>query len=206
VSFSATGGQVLAIVGRNGVGKTTLLRALAGLQEYSGTIAVDGQRPDLGMVYQNPDLQLFNPTGRAEVLYRLEDPDLECYGWLMSALGLTAYEQTPPLLLSEGEKKRLALATILMRQPRHGILLDEPSLGQDARHKDILARVSHTLADAGRLVILATQDLGLAAEADRMLILGQDGLAADAPAQEVLRDKRPWKEVGLRIPEWVVSA
>jgi energy-coupling factor transport system ATP-binding protein len=205
VSFSATGGQVLAIVGRNGVGKTTLLRALAGLQEYSGAIAADGQRPDLGMVYQNPDLQLFNPTVRAEVLYRLEDPDLERYAWLMSALGLTAYEQTPPLLLSEGEKKRLALATILMRQPRHGILLDEPALGQDARHKDILARVSHALADAGRLVILATQDLGLAARADRLLILGQDGLVADGPAQQVLRDMRPWSEVGLRIPEWVVS-
>jgi energy-coupling factor transport system ATP-binding protein len=206
IAFSAEGGQVLAIAGRNGVGKTTLLRALAGLQKHSGEITVDGQRPDLGMVFQNPDLQLFNATVRDEVLYRLSDPDLDRYAWLMAMLGLSRYDETPPLLLSEGEKKRLALALTLMRGPHHGVLLDEPALGQDAVHKEILMRLAHALADAGQLVILTTHDLALAAEADRLLILGQDGFVADGPPGEILRDEAAWAQVGLLVPDWVVSA
>ncbi len=205
LSFSAESGQVLAIVGRNGVGKTTLLRALAGLQTYQGAILVDGngQRPDLGMVFQNPNLQLFNATVRDEVLYRLENPDLARYDWIMAMLGLTRYETTPPLLLSEGEKKRLALAMTLMCGPRHGVLLDEPALGQDAAHKSTLMRLTHALADAGQLVILTTHDLALAAEADQLLILGHDGFVASGPPAEVLRDPAPWDEVGLHVPDWV---
>jgi len=205
VTLSAESGQVLAIVGRNGVGKTTLLRALAGLQQYRGEITVGGQRPDFGIVYQNPSLQLFNATVREEVLYRIDDPDLDRYAWLMAALGLSRYEETPPLLLSEGEKKRLALAMTLMRGPRHGILLDEPALGQDAAHKAILMRLASALADEGQLVILTTHDLALASQADRMLILGENGFVADGPPAEVLSDDDPWAQVSLRVPSWVVS-
>jgi energy-coupling factor transport system ATP-binding protein len=205
LSLRAEGGQVMAIVGRNGVGKTTLLRALAGLQRYGGEITVNGQRPELGMVFQNPDLQLFNATVRDEVLHRLDDPDMDRYAWLMAMLGLSRYVETPPLLLSEGEKKRLALALTLMRGPRHGVLLDEPALGQDAVHKKILMRLAHALADAGQLVILTTHDLALAAQADRLLILGQDGFVASGPPGELLRDETPWTQVGLHVPHWVVS-
>jgi energy-coupling factor transport system ATP-binding protein len=205
LSFSAKSGQVLAIVGRNGVGKTTLLRALAGLQRYRGEITVGGQPPDLGMVFQNTDLQLFNPTVREEVLYRLDDPDLERYASLMAMLGLSRYEEAPPLLLSEGEKKRLALAMTVMRGPRHGVLLDEPALGQDAAHKQNLIQLARSLATAGQLVILTTHDLALASRADRLLILGQDGFVADGPPDAILRDEAPWKRVGLRVPAWVVN-
>jgi energy-coupling factor transport system ATP-binding protein len=205
LSLSAESGQVLAIVGRNGVGKTTLLRALAGLQEYRGEITVSGQRPEMGMVFQNPDLQLFNATVRDEVLYRLQDPDLDRYAWLMAMLGLSRYDETPPLLLSEGEKKRLALAMTLMGRPRHGVLLDEPALGQDAVHKEILMRLAHALASAGQLVIITTHDLALAAQADRLLILGPDGFVADGPPEEVLLDEAPWLLVGLGVPDWMIG-
>lgn len=204
LSFSAKGGQVLAIVGRNGVGKTTLLRTLAGLQKYTGTVVVNGDSPDLGMVFQNPDLQLFNATVRDEILYRLPDPDMDRYAWLLDVLGLGRYEEAPPLLLSEGEKKRVALATVLMRGPRHGVLLDEPALGQDAAHKERLVALARALAGAGQLVILTTHDLTLAAQADRLLLLGQDGFVADGPPAEILRDEVPWARIGLRVPEWVV--
>lgn len=203
LSFSAAGGRVVAVVGRNGVGKTTLLRALAGLQAHTGTTTVDDKPPDLGLVFQNPDLQIFNPTVREEILYRVPEPDMALYAWALQVLGLERYEDTPPLLLSEGEKKRVALATVLVRQPHHGILLDEPSLGQDEAHKAMLIHLCRALADAGKLIILTTHDLTLAAQADRLLLLGPEGFVADGPPAHVLRDRAAWERLGLRVPAWL---
>jgi energy-coupling factor transporter ATP-binding protein EcfA2 len=205
VSLQAVGGEVVAIVGRNGAGKTTLLRALAGLQPFDGQIEIDGGRPDLGMVFQNPDLQLFNATVRDEVIFGLTDPDWHLYHAVMQTLDLERYEETPPLLLSEGEKKRLALATVLMRRPRHGVLLDEPSLGQDAAHKDKLMAVAHALAASGRLVLLTTHDLTLAAAADRVLLLTSHGVVAGGPPGELMRQPAGWEQIGLRVPSWIMA-
>ena len=203
LSFLAHGGEIIAVVGRNGVGKTTLLRTLAGLQPYQGTIGVNGERPDLGMVFQNADLQLFNASVREEVLHRVTEPDMILYQQLLDALGLTRYELVPPLLLSEGEKKRVALATVLMRRPRHGLLLDEPALGQDSAHKSMLMHIARGLAAGGQLVIITTHDLTLASQADRMLLLGEEGIVADGPPPRVLRDPTPWKRIGLALPSWL---
>jgi energy-coupling factor transport system ATP-binding protein len=190
------GGQVVAIVGRNGVGKTTLVRALAGLQARTGSVSVNGERPDFGLVFQNANLQLFNASVREEILYRVPDADPGLYAWLLAALGLARYEHTPPLLLSEGEKKRVALATVLMRRPRHGVLLDEPALGQDAAHKAMLVRVAHALAAAGQIVILTTHDAGLAAQADRILLLGPDGWLADGRPADLQHDPAVLETLG----------
>jgi energy-coupling factor transport system ATP-binding protein len=203
LSFSASSGQVVAIVGRNGVGKTTLLRALAGLQKHDGHVTMAGERPDLGLVFQIADLQLFNASVRQEILYRLPQLDETLYDWLILALGLAPYEEVPPLLLSEGEKKRVALATVLMRRPVHGLLLDEPSLGQDAAHKEMLIRLARALADAGQLVILTTHDLPLALQADRLLLLGPGGFVADGPPACVLGDRPAWDRLGLVVPDWL---
>ncbi len=203
LSFEARGGEIIAVVGRNGVGKTTLLRTLAGLQPHHGAISVDGEHPDVGMVFQNPDLQLFNASVREEVLYRVPEPDMSLYGQLFDALALARYEQVPPLLLSEGEKKRVALATVLMRQPRHGVLLDEPALGQDKAHKSMLMHIVRALAGAGQLVIITSHDLTLAGQADRLLLLGEEGIVADGPPAQVLGDHTPWASIGLSVPSWL---
>ena len=203
LTFAAPGGQLLAIVGRNGIGKTTLLRALAGLQRHEGAVGVDGARPDLGLVFQNADLQLFNASVREEILYRVAEPDLALYAWLLNVLGLARYEDVPPLLLSEGEKKRVALATVVMRRPRHGLLLDEPAVGQDGAHKAMLIRLARALAAAGKLVIVTTHDLALAVQADRLLLLGADGLVADGPPAQVVRDRAAWERLGLPVPDWL---
>jgi energy-coupling factor transporter ATP-binding protein EcfA2 len=207
LNLSLDSGQIVAAVGRNGVGKTTLLRSISGLQKHNGSVRVnsaqENPRPDFGMVFQNPDLQLFNASVRDEWLYRLPNPDMDYYRWLISALGLEPYENTPPLLLSEGEKKRVALGLVLMRRPAHGLLLDEPSLGQDNVHKTILIHLLRTLADAGYLIILTTHDLTLAAHADRLILLGQGGeVTADGKTATVLQDQSAWQRTNITLPEW----
>ncbi len=203
LNLEIAGGQIVAIVGRNGVGKTTLLRALVGLQKHGGAVEVAGGRAELALVFQNPDLQLFNPTVREEILYKLGEVDDACYRWLLDALGLRLYEDTPPLLLSEGEKKRVALAVALMRMPRHGILLDEPSLGQDVAHKAQLITLARSLAETGRLVLMTTHDLSLAVQADRLLLMSEGGFVTDGPPLAVLADRTAWDRIGLRVPDWV---
>jgi energy-coupling factor transport system ATP-binding protein len=207
LDLSLASGQVVAVVGCNGVGKTTLLRALSGLQKYDGitnVVTPEGdQRPNFGMVFQNPDLQLFNASVRDEILYRLPSPDLAYYQRLLAALGLEPYENTPPLLLSEGEKKRLVLGLVLMRCPAHGLLLDEPSLGQDSAHKTILMRMLRALADAGQLVIMTTHDLTLASQADRLVLLASGGeIMAEGRTEAVLQDRAAWSRTGITLPEW----
>jgi energy-coupling factor transporter ATP-binding protein EcfA2 len=199
--FSLRGGEVTALVGRNGVGKTTLLRALVGLQEYQGTIRHygNGKSLSLGIVFQNPDAQLFNPSVRDEILFRLPNPDMKLYSWLIKYLGLAPYEHTPPLLLSEGEKKRLALATVLMRDPALGIMLDEPALGQDQAHKTRLIRLLRAVAASGRIVIMTTHDLSLAAQADRLLMLGEDGLLTDADPESIAHFTATSEEIGSHL-------
>ncbi|MBN2554883.1 MAG: ABC transporter ATP-binding protein [Anaerolineales bacterium] len=194
------GGEIVAIVGRNGAGKTTLLRALAGLQKHDGALRLqgDGEPLQLGLVFQNPDLQLFNASVREEILFHIEQPDPDYYRWLLDVLALTRYDQAQPLLLSEGEKKRLGLGTVLMRRPRHGILLDEPSLGQDEAHKKTLMHLLQYVATLGRLVVVTTHDLELARQADRVILLGGEGIAGDGPAAEIFARQDLWESIGLK--------
>lgn len=203
VNLRTAGGEVIAVVARNGAGKTTLLRALAGLQKARGRINVNGERPQFGLVLQNANLQLFNGSVRQEILTGLVEPDLDHYQELLRVLGLARYEETPPLLLSEGEKKRVALATVLMRRPRHGVLLDEPALGQDAAHKVALLQLARGLVRSGQIVILTTHDLALASQADRLLLLAPDGIVADGPPAQVLEDASAWRRIGLLVPAWL---
>jgi energy-coupling factor transport system ATP-binding protein len=209
LSLECASGQVIALVGRNGSGKTTLLRALAGLQNYQGTIRCsDGDNgndsfPHFNMVFQNPDTQLFNPTVREEILYKLPNYNQDLYTWLIEALDLKRYEDTQPLLLSEGEKRRVALATAIMHPYKHGVLLDEPSLGQDRVHKDFLIRLLREMAKAGWFVLFTTHDLELASQADRMLLLTEQGVICDGPTKEVLNNQHAWCEAGLFLPPWI---
>jgi energy-coupling factor transport system ATP-binding protein len=156
------GGTAVAVHGPNGSGKTTLLRALCGLQAHRGRITrrVDGRevRGALGLAFQNADHQIFNESVRAELRYACGDVDEERYRSVLELLGLAACEQRPPLLLSEGEKKRLALGLLLMRPGLHGLCLDEPTLGQDEAHRERLGRTLRRLVAAGHLCIVATHD------------------------------------------------
>lgn len=203
LNLSISCGEVTAIVGRNGSGKTTLLRAIAGLQEFSGAIKVDGESAELGIVFQNAEFQLFNSSVKNEILYGVKRPDPALYEWIINALGLREYEHTPPLILSEGEKKRVSLGAILMTTPKHGLLLDEPSLGQDASHRKILVSIARSIAAGGKIVVMTTHDLHLASEADRLILLGHDGIAADGPPGVVFLNDIAWRKAGMFVPAWI---
>ncbi len=176
IALELHGGEVVALVGANGSGKTTLLRALAGLQAHGGRVTLGGAAahayPHVGICFDNPDRQLFNPTVRDEILYGLADYDADFYRSVVQLLGLSAYESTPPLLLSEGEKKRLGVAVALLRPGLCGLCLDEPTLGADATQRRILGKIIRRLAEAGYLCVLATHDLEWAAQwSDRIFAL-----------------------------------
>jgi energy-coupling factor transporter ATP-binding protein EcfA2 len=186
VNLALADGQVLAVVGDNGAGKTMLLRALAGLEPHRGRITghVRGGStpPRLGLCFQNPDCQLFNPSVRTEILCGTAAGDAGRYDAVVRLLGLAAYEDTPPLLLSEGEKKRLGLAIMLMRPEICGVCLDEPTLGQDAYGCRLLGRILRHLAAAGYLCVVATHDLDWAAEwSDAVVVLAGGRVRASGP-------------------------
>lgn len=205
IALDLSGGEVVALAGCNGSGKTTLLRSLVGLQKHGGSVsATDGRRVDLGLVYQNPDLQLFNPTVREEILYRIDAFEDGLYRWLITGLGLEHYEGVSPLLLSEGEKKRLCLAMVLMHRPGHGVLLDEPTLGQDDRHRRLLGSTARSLAGTGRLVMVATHDLSWVLNyATRLMVIHEGHILADGEPIALLRDHDLLEAAGLRVPRWV---
>ena len=187
IDLTLDGGHVVAVMGANGAGKTTLLRALVGLQPYSGRITgvVGGTPavPSLGLCFQNPDCQLFNPSVRAEILFGAAPTAAQRYDTIVRLLGLARYEDTPPLLLSEGEKKRLGLAILLMRPGLCGVCLDEPTLGQDSHGRRLLGRILRQLAAAGYLCLVATHDLEWVMEwADRVVTLADGRIAASLEA------------------------
>jgi energy-coupling factor transporter ATP-binding protein EcfA2 len=186
IELSLAGGQVLALLGANGAGKTTLLRALAGLQPHSGTIcdASGSSGPGLGLCFQNPDQQIFNPTVRQEIRFGNRGVDEDLYRNAVELFGLAPYEHTPPLLLSEGEKKRLALAILLTRPGLRGLCVDEPTLGQDEPHRRMIGRVVRYLASVGYLCVVATHDVEWAAEwCDAFVLLHGGRIAAHRNAR-----------------------
>ena len=205
VSFEIAPGTLVAVVGPNGAGKTTLLRALAGLVPYGGRLAMDGRAVQawaprerarhLAFVRQAPGggeaftVRETVALGRAPhlawaaALTAAADAAVEA---ALDALGLAALADRPLGALSGGERQRVALAQAVA-QDTPALLLDEPTAHLDVRHAlDLLVR-ARALADAGRTVVAAVHDLGLAARfADRLLVIADGTLAADGPPGAVL--------------------
>ena len=213
VSFSVYAGERVALLGANGSGKSTLLKMLDGLIfPGSGSIRAFGEeiseaalrddgfskefRRRVGFVFQNSDAQLFSPSvweeiafgplhlglGEAEVKKRTEDA--------IHILGLGHLRDRPPYHLSGGEKKKVALASVLAIDP-DVLLFDEPTAGLDPKTETFLSRLILQLAAAGKTIITATQDLGLVENiAERIIILGEDHhLAGEGEPQQILGDR-----------------
>lgn len=209
--------EVVAVLGANGSGKTTLFRTAMGLvPPQAGRVLVDGApaagRPvsDLarvfGYVFQSPSQMLFARTVREELLFgprtlglRMDDPEAEVADALRRSR-LEAEEGIllrPPLTLSFGQQKRLALAVALMLQPRT-LILDEPSAGQDHRTAEAFLGEVATLGGVESLY-LVTHDVDLAlTHADRIILLREGGIVADGPPSAVAADAERWAACNLR--------
>ena len=207
--------QVVAVLGPNGSGKTTMFRSAMRLIDPSaGSVTVEG-RPaadrtvaDLarifGYVFQSPSQMLFARTVREELLFgprnlglAMEDPDQTALASLRRAsLDEVGILDRPPLTLSFGQQKRLALAIGLALRPRT-LILDEPSAGQDHRSA---AHFMEAVAGIPELESLyfVTHDVDLAlAHADRILVLRDGEVVADGPPEEVILDEERWLSCNL---------
>ena len=172
-------GERVALMGRNGVGKSTLMRAIAGLIEpRHGRIEVPGgcalltQDPGDFLVRERVGDELPGEAGRAA----------------LAAVGLEGKLEADPRDLSGGERQRLALAIVLAGRTEPGlVMLDEPTRGMDRARKGELRETIERLAAAGSAVIVATHDIEFAAEfAGRVALLGRGEVVADGDAAEVL--------------------
>ncbi|WP_264030416.1 ABC transporter ATP-binding protein [Cellulosimicrobium sp. SH8] len=203
VDLDVRAGELLAVVGPNGGGKSTLLRGLAGLERTTGDVATATGEPAT-MVFQDPEHQLVARTVREEVawsarLARLADVDARV-DRALAAYGLEHLADANPYRLSGGEQRRLSLATATVLDPPV-LLADEPTFGLDRAQTAAAARVLRERADAGGAVVVVSHDLSLvAAVADRVAVVVDGALATVAEPSTVLADDALCALAGLRRP------
>lgn len=216
LSICVEKGERVALLGPNGAGKSTLLLHLNGINiPQRGNVRIMGREVDsksekwvrtkVGLVFQDPDDQVFSSTvwddvafgpknmglGRDETASRVRDA--------LEAVGMTGFEQKPPYHLSYGQKKRVAIAGVLAMGPEI-IVLDEPMAFLDPKGKDTLLDILNSMHGHGRTIIIATHDVDFAVEwADRIIIL-KDGTVLAQGGPELLRNQRLVEEARLRLP------
>jgi energy-coupling factor transporter ATP-binding protein EcfA2 len=209
ISLRVHAGESVCIAGPNGAGKSTLLLCLAGLLKGEGKIrvGVDGRlnRVDprgFGLVFQDPDDQLFCPTVGEDIAFGPRNerrPETEVQKIVhesLEAVGLAGYENRSGHHLSGGEKKRVAIASVLACRPEV-IALDEPWADLDARASHAVTGI---LQGLGRTKIVVTQDLyRAAAVCERLVIMDQGTIAADGPMVKLLRDEVLLREHGVEF-------
>ncbi len=211
-------GEFIAIMGENGGGKTTLIKHLNGLLKPShGKVLIDGTdtkkssvaslSKKIGLVFQNPEHQLFCETAKDEVLFSLKN-----FGFneniaekrtkkILEILNLTRYSDISPFMLSGGERKRLALASVLAWDPKY-IILDEPTIGQDHEQKSKLGNFIKQLNSQGKTVIIVTHDVEFVAETKpKIVLLSRGKIIATGSCTDILTDKKILDEASLMMPQ-----
>lgn len=218
VNLEIKDGEFVAIMGENGAGKTTLVKMFNGLlKPTKGTVEIDGVETkeksvaqlsrNVGLIFQNPDNQLFAETVTQELAFSLrnfgfaEDVIQKRVTSFLHLLDLESYASSSPFVLSGGERKRVALAAILVWDPKH-VIMDEPTIGQDYLQKERLRNFVTQLVSQGKSVVIVTHDVEFVAECKpRVVVLSHGTIIGDGPAPRVLTDQRLVEESSLRMPQ-----
>jgi energy-coupling factor transporter ATP-binding protein EcfA2 len=202
ICFEVRRGESLAIVGRNGAGKTTLIKHLNGLRRPGGgRVKLMGRdvfrmgSPEraarVGICFQNPNDQFFKNRVREELLVgaRARGPGGRAgMDEISSLFDLENLLERSPYKLSEGQKKRVALASIAAMRPEI-LVIDEPTVGQDGRFLETISRLVRSLQDQGRTMIIVTHDLEFAhAATDRWIILHEGRVVGDGSPEKLCHD------------------
>ena len=224
LSVSIQKGERVAVLGRNGAGKSTFFLLCNGILEpdhgtvYCGGKAVNRKKKDLlelhrrvGIVFQEAENQILAVTVEGEVSFgpmNLGLPMDEVQRRTevsMKAMGLETYGDRPPQYLSGGEKKRVTIADILAMEP-DVILLDEPTASLDPENAARLEQILDELTRAGIALAVSTHDVDFAARfANRGLVFAGGKLVADAPMKFIFSQEELLREAGLRKP-WLWQA
>ncbi len=207
-------GERVAVLGPNGAGKTTLMLHLNALLTGTGELEVAGLRVGhddvrdlrarVGLIFQDPDDQLFMPTVREDVAFGplnlgLSKPEVEDRVRLaLDEVRMGEHGQRAPHQLSLGQRRRVAIATVLAMDPSL-LVLDEPSANLDPRTRRELIE---TLDEIERTLLIVTHDLPLAARlCERAVLLSAGRIVADRPTHELLRDEQLLAAHDLELPE-----
>ncbi len=214
VDLSIGAGERVALLGPNGAGKTTFVLHLIGiLQGSAGVVAVDGLvlddrsvrdvRARVGFVFQDPDDQLFMPTVRQDVAFgpaNFGASGEELEGRVNEALamvGMAHVADKAPHHLSGGERRRVAIATVLAMRPSI-LILDEPSTNLDPTGRRELAQI---LSALDVTLLMVTHDLPYAFEiCERSVVMSEGVIAVDGPTADVLSDTSTMAQHRLELP------
>ena len=216
-------GELVAIMGENGAGKTTLIKHFNGLLKpirgYVKVKGVDTREASVaelakfvGLVFQNPEHQIFAETVEEEVAFALRN-----FGYdkeeirirverALKEMNLYEYRDRNPFSLSGGEKKRLALASVLVYDPEI-IIMDEPTTGQDYKQKQVLGGIIERLNAKGRTLIVVTHDTEFVAEFFDDIIIMVDGrILARGRVEKLLTNEAIMKKARLLLPQLAEAA
>ncbi len=212
VSLEINPGEKLGIIGRSGAGKSTLLLHLNGILNGSGHISIDGikvekrslyqVRKKVGLVFQNPDDQLFNPTVEEDVAFGPLNFGLSCEETkkrvrdALRAMNLEGMEKSVSHHLSLGERKRVALATVLAMQPEV-IAFDEPFSSLDPEMVvqliDIIQKLDATL------IVVSQSLLPMLACCSRLAVIRDGVIVADGTTREIVTNRELMKSSGMDL-------
>jgi energy-coupling factor transport system ATP-binding protein len=218
ISIKIQDGEFVAIMGQNGAGKSTFVKHFNGLLKPTvGNVKVNGVETtknsvaalsrNVGFVFQNPDHQLFSETVEEEISFALKNFGFEQkiveerVTWALELLSLTQYRKTSPFLLSGGERKRVALASVLAWDPQI-LILDEPTIGQDHEQKEILRQFIMQLQTQKKTVVAVTHDVEFVAECNPRVVLMKEGkIVGDGVGREILTNPATLEMASIVLPQ-----